>query len=406
MRLSVDEPLCYLVWRRIFFHIIMNVLQVTSTYYPELQFGGPPQKIHALSQGLYGLGHTVRTVTFNSKEPRSNYEVTFDNIRVQYVPWGGNSFFQVPLRYGILGEAIQQADIVHCYGLYNLLVPTVVFLANHYHRPYLLEPLGMYVPRGRNRVIKRVFHQLVSSWMIRKAKCLIATSAVELTELEEVAGDTPVVMRRNGIDRAAFGAMPDGRKFRRTHNVGTGEYIILYVGRISPIKNLVRLVQAFEAAQMERARLLLVGPMLEPIYADKLKKIIDELDLNGSVHLVGPLYGNDKLEALAAADLFVLPSIYESFGNAAAEAVAAGLPVLLTEGCGISALIDGRAGIAVPPTVSGLVEGMHILLDARQRSVLTKERTSVLDELDWERPVREMTSIYQDVIARSTLAAG
>jgi glycosyltransferase involved in cell wall biosynthesis len=111
------------------------------------------------------------------------------------------------------------------------------------------------------------------------------------------------------------------------------------------------------------------------------------------------MYGDDKLRALAAADLFVMPSEYESYGNAAAEAVAAGVPVLLTRGCGIAPRIDRRAGLAVDPDPDSLAQGLQLLLDdPARRDALTRARTDILSGLSWDEPLTQAEAAYRAVV--------
>jgi glycosyltransferase involved in cell wall biosynthesis len=377
----------------------MQILQVTARYYPELQFGGPPQKIHALSRGLQRRGHKVRVVTLHSTR-RAAQGADQEGIEVRYLPWMGRGAWQVPLGMGTLAAAIRQSDVVHCYGLYNLLCPTATFLACRARRLVVLEPLGMYIPRARSLWAKRLYHGLFTSWMSRSAARVVAASPGEMEELAELVESRRLVLRRNGIDLEAFQALPSPDGFRVAHGILDDERVILYVGRISPIKNLEQLVQAFHDASLERSRLVLVGPALEPDYARNLADLIAKLGLDGRILLTGPLYGDDKLSALAAADLFVLPSLSESYGNAAAEAVAAGLPVLLTDTCGIAPQIDGRAGLAVPVGVSTLAEGMQTLMeDERKRDELTEQRSEVLRELSWDEPLTQTEHLYERILS-------
>ncbi len=161
------------------------------------------------------------------------------------------------------------------------------------------------------------------------------------------------------------------------------------------------LLRAFAQAGVPGARLALVGPMLEPDYAAHLRAVCSELALGEAVLFTGPLYGDDKLAALAAADLFVLPSLSESFGNAAAEAVAAGLPVLLTDTCGIAQQIHGRAGLSVTVDQAALASALSVLLpDADQRAMVTSLRSEVLTELSWKEPLDHMERLYLDITNR------
>jgi glycosyltransferase involved in cell wall biosynthesis len=105
------------------------------------------------------------------------------------------------------------------------------------------------------------------------------------------------------------------------------------------------------------------------------------------------------LAALASAALFVLPSLYESYGNAAAEAAAAGIPVLLTEGCGIAPQIHQRAGLSVKADVSSLKAGLYLLLnDSQQRTALMAQRSEVLQELSWDEPLQLTEQFYQTIL--------
>jgi glycosyltransferase involved in cell wall biosynthesis len=129
-----------------------------------------------------------------------------------------------------------------------------------------------------------------------------------------------------------------------------------------------------------------------------LVDLIGQLNLDGRVLLTGPLYGEDKLCALAAADLFVLPSLMESYGNAAAEAVAAGVPVLLTEGCGIAPQIAGRAGMVVSASVSALEQGLRSMMEDRTvRGRLTGQMSQVRKELSWDEPLAQTEQLYEAV---------
>src|SRR3989442_4893257 len=173
------------------------------------------------------------------------------------------------------------------------------------------------------------------------------------------------------------------------------------------------LVQAFTKAELNGCRLVLAGPTPEPDYLARLKRVIadgrwkiedgstsprpsqrfsvSEFQHFGSdapVLLTGPLSGEEKLAAFAAADLFVLPSLSESFGNAAAEAVAAGVPVLLTDTCGIAPMIHRRAGFAVPLGTGSIATGLRIMT-SRDRTQHVQEQKQVMRELSWDEPVSQ-----------------
>lgn len=384
----------------------MRILQVTPVYYPELHFGGPPQKIHALSRGLAARGHHVQVVTLAQSQRSANHQAVVEGIPVQYLPWVGRKAWQSPLDWRPLVEAVRWAQVVHGYGLYNLLCPLAAWHAQREGKPFLLEPQGMAVARAGNLPLKRLYHRSFTTYLLRRAASVIATSPAEADDL---AGDVPpsqLIVRRNGIDLDQFRTLPPRDRFRSQYGITDGAPLALFVGRISPIKNLEMLVRAFGQAGIANARLVLVGPMLEPDYAAHLQSVCSELALGDSVLFTGPLYGDEKLAALAAADLFVLPSLFESFGNAAAEAVAAGLPVLLTDTCGIAHQVHGRAGLSAPVDQAPIASALRALLtDASQRALVTGRRNDVLAELSWSEPLDQMERVYLDVINRPAASA-
>lgn len=350
-----------------------------------------------LSRGLLRLGHEVRVVTFHSERPGRNDETEIEGVRVGYLPWLGWGTRQFPRNAQLLTRAVAESDVVHSYGLYNLICPLAFRRARQAGRPCILEPLGMYKPKAASQAIKRLYHRFFTGRMFQQAERVIATSNVELEELRQAVLSEKLVVRPNGINPDEFKRLPPREAFRKRLGLPLTERVILFLGRISPIKNLEMLVRAFARAGLPRTTLVLAGPALEPDYLAQVRRTIDSCQASERVLLPGSVDGEDKLAALAAADLFVLPSQFESFGNAAAEAVAAGLPVLVTEGCGIARQIHERAGLSVPCDEADLSEGLRRLSSPAEANRLMGRRAEVLGELSWDEPLRQMDKIYRQL---------
>ncbi len=378
----------------------MRILQITTAYYPELQFGGPPQKIHALSRGLTARGHDVRVITFHSNEPRARQHVVYDGVTVQYVPWHGRGVWQLPWGGTCVRDAVNWSDVIHCYGYYNLLDPLAAHYAQGSRRPYVLEPMGMYVPIVHNLVNKNIYRRLIGNRLAMHAARLIATSAQEQAELI-AAGLDPcqVLVRRNGIDLAAFQNLPARGAFRQCHGLGERDWLILFLGRLSPKKGLALLLDAFARAALPEARLVLVGPDDGSGYERELRRRAATLSLAQQVICAGPLYDDQKLEALADADIFVLPSRNENFGNAVAEAVAASVPVIISRQCGIAPYIEHRVGLVIDGEVTALVEALRQLsCDLALWREFRANCPVAAQDFSWEGPLQQMEQIYQEII--------
>jgi glycosyltransferase involved in cell wall biosynthesis len=127
----------------------------------------------------------------------------------------------------------------------------------------------------------------------------------------------------------------------------------------------------------------------------KLENSAAQLGLQSRVHFRGPLEGAAKWAAYRDADIFVLPSQNENFGNTAGEAVAAGTPVVITDQCGIAPLLSNVAGIEVQHDLNHLANGIKELLDNERLYRRLKEGCATATErLSWKVPLREMEALY------------
>jgi glycosyltransferase involved in cell wall biosynthesis len=136
----------------------------------------------------------------------------------------------------------------------------------------------------------------------------------------------------------------------------------------------------------------------------QLKQLASELGLDEAVQFPGPLFGHAKWAAYRDADVFVLPSQNENFGNTAAEAVAAGTPVIVTEQCGIAPLLADQAGLVVPHDATALASILSAFFaqpELRQR--LKGGCAPVTSRLGWEEPVRQMESLYAEIASNPGL---
>jgi glycosyltransferase involved in cell wall biosynthesis len=111
---------------------------------------------------------------------------------------------------------------------------------------------------------------------------------------------------------------------------------------------------------------------------------------------LGPLYGDAKWAALQDADVFVLPSQNENFGNAAAEAIAVGTPVIVTDRCGIAPWVHDQAGLVVPYDREALTEALwRLLTDEALHRRMRQGCRKVAEALSWDEPVAQMVRLYE-----------
>ncbi len=396
----------------------MRILKTTQTYYPYLSKGGPPAKVRAIATALVRRGHEVTVLTADRGETdgetqladiagwtrsrsEGGWEARDRGVEAVYLSTMQNYRATTvnPRILRFCAGRMRDYDVVHIYGLYDLIGSTAGWFCRRYGIPYVLEPLGMFGPKVRSRQKKRLYRTLVGNALFKGAQAIIATSETERDELIDggIASEK-IVLRRNGIDLSEFASLPARGAFRAKFAPDEKTPLLLFLGRLSFIKGLDHLVKAFARLEAEE-HLVIAGPDDLDGCAPTLRALIEEFKLGERVTLTGPIYGKEKLQALVDADLFVLPSRYESFGNAAAESIACGTPVLVTDCCGIAPLIDGKAGLVVPYDVAALHKGMKRMIEDESLSAqLRAGCAGVAESLSWEEPVCEMAALYESVV--------
>jgi glycosyltransferase involved in cell wall biosynthesis len=378
----------------------MRILMVAQTYYPYLNRGGRPAKVHAMARALAQCGYpiTVLTADLGPREDTPN----FDGVEAIYLPTIAR-YRAITLNRGAVSFCLQRLrtfDIVHIFGLYDLLGPTVAFFCRRFGIPYLVEPMGMFRPIVRNVRLKRLYLALLGRRLVLNADAVIATSEQERQELiEDGVPEEKIVVRRNGIERPD--RLPDYGAFRKRWHIPSDAKVVLFLGRLVPKKSPDMLMDAFASCLKKEGNakawlLVFVGPDERDGYREYLQAYGAKLGIKDRVLFVGPLYGEEKWAALQDADVFVLPSQHENFGNAAAEAIAVGTPVIVTDRCGIAPLVRDQAGLVVPYDREALTEALwRLLTDEALHRRLRQGCRKVAEALSWDEPVAQMVRLYE-----------
>ena len=130
-----------------------------------------------------------------------------------------------------------------------------------------------------------------------------------------------------------------------------------------------------------------------------LRDKAQKLGVSHQVRFPGPLYEDSQKEAYVDATVFALPSRYENFGNTAAEAIACGTPVVVSDRCGIAPLVDQRAGLVTSYDSHAVAEALKLLMNnpaLYQR--LKVGCPQVAKEISWDGLVRGMQDSYEQTI--------
>jgi glycosyltransferase involved in cell wall biosynthesis len=395
----------------------MRILKVVQAYFPFQEKGGPVIKVRAIARGLAARGHSVTVLTANYGFPSSlPSEFSAENCRwgwrsqesgitaIYLRSWGKYRALTFnPAVVSFAAGSLTEFDLIHIYGLYDFLGPVVGFFCRRRKVPYVVEPMGMFRPIVRNLRMKRLYHRFLGNRLLKDAHRLIATSEQEKQEL--IAGGiqpTRIEVRRNGMEVPE--SFPAPGTFRRQWHIPPQAKLVLYLGRLVPKKSPDLLLEAFArwrrvAIGGDDSVLVLAGPQEGNGYGNRLKSLAVSAGIAGNVLFAGPLYEDAKWAAYRDADVFVLPSQNENFGNSAAEAMACGTPVIVTDRCGIAPLVGEKAGLVVAYDSAAVANALKSLLgDASFAPRLRAGRAETADSLSWDQPLSQMEALYQEVL--------
>lgn len=280
-------------------------------------------------------------------------------------------------------------DILHNHSLW--MMPNVY--AGHAVKgtdvPLLVSPRGTMSQRAMSSgsSVKRLFWPLVQRPALQAVNCFHATAVSEYLDIRRMGFRQPVAIIPNGV------GIPAGTKARR------GEMrTLLYLGRIHPIKGLDNLLPAWKAVQQcfPEWQLRIVGPDNRG-YMEEVRHLAAKLQLK-RVEFVGPLTGDQKIQAYFDADLFVLPSYSENFGMTVAESLAAGTPAIVTKGAPWSGLDDRNSGrwieIGIDPLVACLQQ-MLPMSRAELDAMGLNGRNWMIEEYSWADIAPRMRQTYE-----------
>lgn len=380
----------------------LRVLMVSPQYRPMV--GGYERAAERLSQALVARGHEVTVVAERRNPAWPGQErdggLTLRRLRVVARPGLHGVTWAIALA-GFLLRHGRRFDVFHVHQ-YGWAAAVAVVFGRLFARPVALKLTGteensivVALRRKRRSSLLEGFH--------RRIDAFLAPSDRVVAEIERF-GIPPERIHRipNGIDVEHLQPLAAPARDALRRRLGLeGMTVALYVGRLSPEKNPLGLVDAWRRlGPPERTRLVFVGDGPE---REELAR--RAAGCAASVRAIGAV--PDPLEWYQAADIFVLPSIREGLSNSLLEALSCALPVVSTPVSGsedVFAAADVGA-LAGGPDAASLAEAIRPLLsDPERRARCAAEaRRLALERFSLDRVARDVESLYQDLIGRASL---
>jgi glycosyltransferase involved in cell wall biosynthesis len=308
-----------------------------------------------------------------------------------------NQRFLVPKDDGHVERSVRETDVVHLCNHWTLLNLMVRRFAKRLGKPYVVCPAGALPLFGRSRWLKRAYNALGGRALVRDAAAWVAITRRETADFAAYGIDPGQVdVIPNGIEAADY-AQGEAAAFRERLALGAGR-IVLFVGRLNPIKGPDLLLEAFLARRraLGAAQLVFVGP--DGGMRAALESRAREAGAGERVVFTGWLGGADKVAAYRAADLVVVPSRQEAMSLVALEAGACGKPVLLTDRCGFDEAAASGGAQVVAPDVQALGEALASMMERAPLARMGERlREMVLRDYTWDSAVRRYAALFERV---------
>jgi glycosyltransferase involved in cell wall biosynthesis len=393
----------------------MKLLCVIPSYYPALQYGGPITSVHTLNRVLVKRGVDVTVYTTNvglEGKVSVNQEVNIDGVRVTYFAF--TAFFESLSATGwqfswqlarALKNNLKVFDVIYIVAIWNYPVTVAAHYCRKYKKPYIISPRGLLYPytSGKKSWKKLPYYYLVAKRGLEGATAIHYTTKDEAERCHASLGlKNQTIIIPNGIDMSEFKVLPTKESLRERYPTLKDKKIILFLGRINWKKGMDILSKAYGklAKVRDDVHLLIVGND-ENNYEKKVRGWLEDEGILDRVTFTGMLTGEEKLETFCGSDIFVLPSYSENFGMAVIEAMACGIPIIISNRVGVHREVErSKAGLVIRPDSGELYNAMANLLDGRGNFLRMKERAKRLVEerFSIERIVDKMIEVFGEII--------
>lgn len=267
--------------------------------------------------------------------------------------------------YSFLRKHIGEFDIIHVHGIWHFgsLAPFLIS-----KRPPIVITIHGLLDKwaiGHHQWKKDLVTLLYQKRLLKKVDLIHINNSDEEEDVTRYLGFKPknLAIIPNGMRLEEFADIPHRNMFREPFGIPSDKKMLLFMGRLNIKKGLDLLLPAFAdyLNQTDDTILVLAGP--DDGYQAQIEEFIKENSLENHIKLVGMLTNEVKKAALSDADMFVLPSYSEGFSIAVLEAMASGIPALVSDRVGFGDFIKKYSAAYVAPlTVTGVKNGLLEML--------------------------------------------
>ncbi len=381
----------------------LRILQVVPAYYPAVRYGGPIRSVHALCAALVHRGHQVSVYTTNIDGARDldvplGIPVDMDGVSIHYFPvtafrrlcWSAALSRQ-------LRSAVSSFDLVHLHSVFLWPTYSAARAAHRAGVPYLMSPRGMLVGsviRSKSRWAKSAWIEMVERRSLSRAARVHVTAEIESDEAKALGLELPEIF-----------CVPNGVSWPSRHVPlcagpfhGLPRPYALFLSRVNRKKGLDRLIRAWK--WVPDLALIVAGNDDEGCLPE-LQAIARSEGVAQRLQFLGQVHDEHKWALYENAQMLVLPSYSENFGNVVAEAMAMACPVVITPEVGLAKFVaEVGAGVITPGEPRVLARAIADLHqnEFQRRRCGALGRQAAIERLSWAGVAAQMEAEYSRIL--------
>lgn len=304
-----------------------------------------------------------------------------------------------------LWQHVRNYDLLHVHAIFSYPSTAAMAIARLRHIPYIVRPLGQLcewsLQQGSRK--KQIYLTLIERANLNQAQTLHLTSQQEQQEVSQLGLVTPTFILPHGLSMPA--AIPNARhRLRQLLNLPADEPVILFMSRLHPKKGLDYLIPALGKRVEQRFTFVLAGSG-SPEYEATIDTLLHSVGIRDRTYRSGFVSGEMKDLLLQGADLFALTSHSENFGIALLEALAAGLPVVVTPGVALASLVERHQLGYIPELeVGAIASAIQDFLNHPQAAKEMGEhaRQLIFENFTWDSIAVKLLKVYTSTLDKNS----
>lgn len=329
----------------------MKILQVLSSRQTSL--GGPLRVAEYISKHMQLSGEEVRIFPEHDEITQGRW----------FIP----SMAAIKRLYA----CILWADVVHIHGIWTFPADFAAWAARLNGKPYFINPHGMLDiwQLKRSKLVKTIYSILIEKKNLKKATAVCFTHQEEMQEAIDYADFKNAFILPNAVDTSVFDRLPERAVLEKQYPQTADKIVIFFMARLHPKKGLDLLLGALSRlSSIKRDSIhLLVAGEKNGAYYNEMVLLVGKLSLDRQVTFVGEVLGEQKATLLGGADIFALTSHQEGDSIALKEAMASGLPLLMTKQCHYSGWGDAGFAKVVDTDIAQIASAIDFLISDTTR---------------------------------------